>query len=74
MVRPSRCQRAVMDAGVQHLPLFGHDQPIELRHWTVVDSQGYATHVLLEQVETDVALDGDLFVFRDPQFYPELRR
>jgi len=50
------------------------EQPLELRHWTLIDSQGYATHVLLEQVETDVALDSDLFVFRDPQFYPELRR
>jgi outer membrane lipoprotein-sorting protein len=49
-------------------------QPLELRRWTLIDSQGYATHLLLEQVETDVALDGDLFVFRDPQFYPELRR
>jgi outer membrane lipoprotein-sorting protein len=50
------------------------EQPFELRHWTVIDPQGYATRVLLEQVETDVALDRELFVFRDPQFYPELRR
>jgi outer membrane lipoprotein-sorting protein len=50
------------------------EQPLELRHWTLIDAQGYATHLLLEQVEIDVALDSDLFVFRDPQFYPELRR
>jgi outer membrane lipoprotein-sorting protein len=50
------------------------EQPLELRHWTVIDPQGYATRLLLEQVEIDVALDDDLFVFRDPQFYPELRR
>jgi outer membrane lipoprotein-sorting protein len=50
------------------------EQPFELRHWTVIDPQGYATRVVLEQVETDVALDRELFVFRDPKFYPELRR
>jgi len=50
------------------------EQPFELRRWTIVDAQGYATHVVLEGIETDVALDQELFVFRDPRFYPELRR
>jgi len=50
------------------------EEPFELRHWTVIDPQGYATRVLLDHVETDVALDRELFVFRDPKFYPELRR
>jgi outer membrane lipoprotein-sorting protein len=50
------------------------EQPFELRHWTVIDPQGYATNVLLDQIETDVSLDGELFVFRNPEFYPELRR
>jgi outer membrane lipoprotein-sorting protein len=49
------------------------EQPFELRRWTVIDPQGYATHVVLDRIETDVALDDSLFIFRDPQFYPELR-
>jgi outer membrane lipoprotein-sorting protein len=50
------------------------EEPFELRRWTIVDAQGYATHVVLEDVETGVALDEELFIFRDPKFYPELRR
>jgi outer membrane lipoprotein-sorting protein len=49
------------------------EQPFELRRWTVVDPQGYGTHVVLEQLETDVRLDDELFVFRNPDFYPEER-
>ncbi len=50
------------------------EQPFELRHWTVIDPQGYATNVLLDRVETGVALDDDLFVYRNPDFYPEARQ
>ena len=50
------------------------EQPFELRRWTVVDAQGYATHVVLERIETDVPLDRELFVYRNPDFYPEERR
>ena len=49
-------------------------QPFELRRWTVVDAQGYATHIVLERIETDVPLDRELFVYRNPDFYPEERR
>jgi outer membrane lipoprotein-sorting protein len=49
------------------------EQPFELRRWTVIDPQGYATHVVLERIETDVPLDDELFVFRNPKFYPEER-
>jgi outer membrane lipoprotein-sorting protein len=49
------------------------EQPFELRRWTVIDPQGYATHVVLERLETDVRLDKELFVFRNPDFYPEER-
>lgn len=49
------------------------EQPFELRRWTVVDPQGYGTHVVLERIETDVRLDDELFVFRNPDFYPEER-
>jgi outer membrane lipoprotein-sorting protein len=50
------------------------EQPFELRRWTVIDPQGYATNVLLEQLETDVSLDDELFVYRNPDFYPEARQ
>lgn len=50
------------------------EDPLELRRWTVTDAQGLTTHVVLEEVETDVPLDNSLFVWRDPDFYPELRR
>ena len=50
------------------------EQPFELRRWTVIDPQGAATNVLLDQLETDVALDDELFVYRNPDFYPEARQ
>ena len=50
------------------------EQPFELRRWTIVDAQGYATHVVLERIETGVPIDKELFVFRNPDFYPEARQ
>ena len=49
------------------------DQPLELRRWTVVDAQGLPTHVVLEGIETGIALDDELFVFRNPRFDPRGR-
>jgi len=49
------------------------EQPLELRRWTVVDAQGLPTHVVLDGVETGVALDDELFVFRNPRFDPRGR-
>jgi outer membrane lipoprotein-sorting protein len=49
------------------------EQPFELRRWIVIDAQGYATHVVLERIETDVPLNKEMFVFRNPKFYPEGR-
>lgn len=43
------------------------EQPLELRRWTVVDPQGNVTHVILENMQTDVDLDKQLFRFRDPR-------
>jgi outer membrane lipoprotein-sorting protein len=50
------------------------EEPLALRRWTVVDAQGLRTHVVLEDVETGVELDRELFRFRDPSFYPDARR
>ena len=52
--------------------VFGQ-QPLELRRWTVVDAQGLPTHVVLDGIETGVALDDELFVFRNPRFDPRGR-
>jgi outer membrane lipoprotein-sorting protein len=41
------------------------EQPLELRRWTVVDPQGNVTHVILENMQTDVDLDEQLFSFRE---------
>jgi outer membrane lipoprotein-sorting protein len=49
------------------------DRPLALRRWHVVDAQGLVTHVVLERIETGMPLDDDLFVFRNPQFYPGAR-
>jgi outer membrane lipoprotein-sorting protein len=49
------------------------EDPLELRRWTVVDAQGLATHVVLEQPETGVPLERELFRFRNPKFYPDAR-
>ena len=40
-------------------------EPLELRQWTVIDAQGLSTSVALKDVETGVALPGNLFVLRD---------
>lgn len=50
------------------------EDPLELQRWTVTDAQGLTTHVVLEELETDVPLDRSLFVWRNPNLYPELRR
>ncbi len=49
------------------------EDPLELRRWTLIDAQGQATHVVLEQPETGLALNRELFRFRNPKFYPGAR-
>ena len=49
------------------------EEPLELRRWTVFDAQGQPTHVMLERLETGIALDRELFRFRNPKFYPDAR-
>lgn len=49
------------------------EDPLELRRWTVTDPQGLTTHVVLEELQTDVPLDDALFVWRNPDPFPELR-
>ena len=55
------------EPGQGSITLVFAEQPLELRRWTVVDAQGLPTHVVLDGVETGVALDDELFVFHNPQ-------
>lgn len=43
------------------------EQPFQLRQWQVVDPQGQVTTVSLFDAETGLALDKDLFYFKDPK-------
>ena len=40
------------------------EAPLQLRRWAVTDAQGLTTHILLQEVESGVALDDELFRFR----------
>ena len=61
------------EPGQGSITLVFAEQPLELRRWTVVDAQGLPTHVVLDGIETGVALDDELFVFRNPRFDPRGR-
>ncbi len=61
------------EPGQGSITLVFAEQPLELRRWTVVDAQGLPTHVVLDGIETGVALDDELFVFRNRQFDPGRR-
>jgi len=47
------------------------EDPLQLRHWAVTDAQGLTTRIFLEEIETGVALDSDLFRIGTP---PRSRR
>jgi outer membrane lipoprotein-sorting protein len=44
-------------------------RPIELRRWSVTDAQGLTTTIQLADLRTGMALDRDLFVWRDPKMF-----
>lgn len=48
--------------------VFG-DQPMELRRWVVTDVQRLTTMVLLEDLETGIEIDPELFRFKNPRMY-----
>jgi outer membrane lipoprotein-sorting protein len=49
------------------------ESPMELRRWTVIDAEGQATNIVLNGLQTGVPLDGGLFRFHNPKFYPGAR-
>lgn len=50
------------------LTLIFSEAPFRLASWVVVDAQGLMTRVSLDDVRTGIALDPQLFTFRDPNF------
>ncbi|MFW5833519.1 MAG: LolA family protein [Pseudomonadota bacterium] len=49
------------EPGLGELELVFGQRPIELRRWRVLDAQGKITQILLEDLETNVRLERDLF-------------
>jgi outer membrane lipoprotein-sorting protein len=45
------------------------ERPFQLTNWQVTDAQGQLTRVALDQQQTGMALDPQLFVFRDPNVF-----
>ncbi len=46
------------------------DVPLQLRQWVIVDAQGYATTVALNEVRSNVRLDPSLFVIDESECTP----
>jgi len=53
------------------LTLIFAENPLELRQWVVVDSQGRQTRVALSAIETGLKFDKLLFAFNDPRFFEQ---
>lgn len=54
------------DPGAGTLTLGFSENPMKLKKWRVVDAQNATVEVELFQMETDVSLSDDLFVYHDP--------
>ncbi|MDR3518588.1 MAG: outer membrane lipoprotein carrier protein LolA [Azospirillaceae bacterium] len=54
------------DPGKGELTLVFEDRPFNLRKWRVVDAQNAITEVALQNPQTGMALDSDLFYFHAP--------
>jgi outer membrane lipoprotein-sorting protein len=64
IIRIRVVQSAAPDDG--SLTMFFSDDPLTLRQWTVVDQQGKTTTVTLSDLQYGMALDPNLFQYRDP--------
>ena len=58
------------DAG--HITLTFKENPLSLKEWTIVDPQGSATTVLLDNVKTDVTFPERLFKFPKPSLTQQI--
>jgi outer membrane lipoprotein-sorting protein len=64
-VRVMVVQTAEPDAG--SLTMEFTENPLVLRHWTVVDQKGRVTNVNLSETQYGMALDPNLFQYHDPK-------
>jgi outer membrane lipoprotein-sorting protein len=64
-VRVTVVQTAEPDAG--SLMMEFTENPLVLRHWTVMDQKGRVTHVTLSETQYGMALDPNLFQYHDPK-------
>jgi outer membrane lipoprotein-sorting protein len=64
-VRVTVVQTAEPDAG--SLMMEFTENPLVLRHWTVVDQKGRVTNVNLSETQYGMALDPNLFQYHDPK-------
>ena len=64
-VRVTVVQTAEPDQG--SLTMEFTENPLVLRHWTVVDQKGKVTHVSLSEAQYGMALDPNLFQYHDPK-------
>ncbi len=68
--RPGRLELTLVqkkDPGAGSLTLIFATGPLALRQWRVIDAQGLVTTVTLHDIETNIALRPELFVFDDPR-------
>lgn len=56
------------------LTLTFDQSPTRLRQWIITDSQGLTTEITLSQIETNISLDPQLFVYNDSQNENLLRK
>lgn len=55
------------DPAAGSLTMFFDKEPLTLRKWSVVDSQGLVTQVALSNIESGLKLDSALFRYRNPE-------
>jgi len=55
-----------------YISLVFSNNPIALKEWSVVDSQGVKTRVVLSKIETDIPLSPNLFIIKNPNLIQEL--
>ncbi len=60
------------DPDTGYITLVFQDNPVALKEWSVVDSQGAVTRVILSNIKTDVELPGHLFAIESPNLIQQI--
>jgi len=55
-----------------YISLVFSNNPVALKEWSVVDSQGVKTRVVLSKIETNIPLSPSLFIIKNPNLIQEL--